>query len=184
MMTSTTTWAKKTKKKTKKLKELSLLERKEKNFKQRIKATSFVFFGQCVCVFSKSRWWSKPEGFVHRSVPTDEGAGGEEEGPEDGEAQADTTTGGVHTEHGQGGDQVEEQCARADWSSIKEGKKGDTESRRMKGSGRRVSITAVFVAYMWTTTQPSLLERKNTTCKDLADAILRHLLLPFSYCWV
>lgn len=130
MMTSTTTWAKKTKKKTKKLKELSLLERKEKNFKQKIKATSFGFFLVSVFVFSKSRWWYKPEGFVHRSVPTDEGAGGEEEGPEDGEAQADTTTGGVHTEHGQGGDQVEEQCARADWTSIKEGKK---ETQKAEG---------------------------------------------------
>lgn len=55
MMTSTTTWAKKTKKKTKKLKELSLLERKEKTFKQRIKATSFVFFLVSVFVFSPNQ---------------------------------------------------------------------------------------------------------------------------------
>lgn len=59
-----------------------------------------------------------PEGFVHGSVPTDEGAGGEEEPPKDGEAQAHAAR-GVHAEHGQGGDQVEEQRASADWTLTK-----------------------------------------------------------------
>lgn len=100
------------KKKAKKLKELSLLERREKQAREGqtfnpIHYWSVDFF-----------WWYPPEGFVHRSVPTDEGAGGEEEGPEDGEAQADTSW-GVHAEHGQGGDQVEEQRASADWTKNK-----------------------------------------------------------------
>lgn len=74
-------------------------------------------------IFIFLRWWYKPEGFVHRSVPADEGAGGEEEGPEDGEAQANATPGGVHTEHGHRGDQVEEQRASADWTSTEAGEK-------------------------------------------------------------
>lgn len=58
---------------------------------------------------------NRPEGFVHWSVPADKGAGGEEQRPEDGEAQADAS-GRVHAEHGQGGDEVEEQRASADWT--------------------------------------------------------------------
>lgn len=72
----------------------------------------------CVRVFFffhlKSRWLNKPEGFVHRAVPTDKGARSEEEGPEDGEAQADATGRGRDTEHGEGGDQVQEQRAGVD----------------------------------------------------------------------
>jgi len=60
--------------------------------------------------------WSRypPEGFVHRPVPTDKGAGGEEEGPQDRKTQAHAA-GRVHYEHGQRGDQVEEQGGRTDW---------------------------------------------------------------------
>lgn len=79
------TWAKKTKKKTKKLKELSLLEGKERSFNN-----PHILVG-CVSalLFISTQSGNKPEGFVHRPVPTDEGARSEEEGPEDGEAQAD-----------------------------------------------------------------------------------------------
>lgn len=77
---------------------------------------------------SSSRWLYTPEGFVHRSVPTDKRAGGEEEPPQDCEAQANTAR-GVHAEHGQGGDQVEEQRASADWTFTK------TEKRRQCTKG-------------------------------------------------
>lgn len=95
---------------------------------------------QLACLKTKkdfSSWWRyTPEGFVHRSVPADEGAGGEEERPEDGEAQAHAT-GGVHAEHGQGGDQVEEQRASADWilkkTFFKKDKKETQEYRRVSG---------------------------------------------------
>lgn len=56
----------------------------------------------------------EPEGFIHGAVPTHEGAGRKEDGPEDGEAQADAAAGGVHAEHGQGGDHVEEQRGSTD----------------------------------------------------------------------
>lgn len=54
-----------------------------------------------------------PEGFVHRPVPTDPGAGGEEEEPEDRQAKTHAFA-LVHTEVGQGGDQVKQQSAGRD----------------------------------------------------------------------
>lgn len=68
----------------------------------------------CHCFFSKLREQVKPEGFIHRTVPTNKGAGGKEDGPEDSKAQANTATRGVHTEHGQGGDHVEKQRGSTD----------------------------------------------------------------------
>jgi len=51
-----------------------------------------------------------PEGFVHRPVPTDEGAGGEEEKPKDGKTEANRCRNitGLATEHSQTGDEVKE----------------------------------------------------------------------------
>lgn len=54
-----------------------------------------------------------PEGFIHGSIPTEEGAGREEEGPENGEPKT-RTVGRIRTEHGQGRDQVEDKRERAD----------------------------------------------------------------------
>lgn len=64
--------------------------------------------------FPESRSQFKPEGFIHGTVPADKGAGGKEDGPEDGEAQANTATRGVHTEHSQGGHHVEKQRGSTD----------------------------------------------------------------------
>lgn len=89
-------------------------EKKNNFYKDKKKKTNLanVIFSQCV--FYKRRWWYEPKGFIHRSVPTDKGAGGEEDGPENGKAQANTTPGRVHAEHGQRGNEVEEQRATAD----------------------------------------------------------------------
>lgn len=65
-------------------------------------------------VFHSDPTRNGPEGLVHRPVPTDEGARSEEQRPEDGEAQADPAGRGVDAEHGEGGDQVQEQRARVD----------------------------------------------------------------------
>lgn len=46
-----------------------------------------------------------PKCFVHRSVPTDEGAGGEEDYPEDGKTKAHSIT-GIHKEHSHTGDEI------------------------------------------------------------------------------
>lgn len=62
---------------------------------------------------SKRLCWYVPEGFVHRPVPTDEGAGGEEEKPEDGKTKAHSII-GIHTEDSQTGDEVNEQSACCD----------------------------------------------------------------------
>lgn len=62
----------------------------------------------------------RPECFIHRPVPTDEGAGGEEQKPEDGEAKAYTVV-RVHTKHSEAGEQVEDQSAS--WTFIEEQKK-------------------------------------------------------------
>lgn len=92
--------------------------------------------------------WNKPEGFVHRPVPTDKGARGEEEGPEDGEAQADPAGRGLHAEHGEGGDQVQEQRASVDWNRKDCGRVKEPGWRRQRNSfsvsdpGSKVSVFA------------------------------------------
>ena len=87
--TNRTSWTKKMKKKTKKLNELSLLQR-EKNGKCR----------QRIRVVGAERGPSKsppchhphcpflPESLVHGAIPADEGAGSEEEDPEEREPKA------------------------------------------------------------------------------------------------
>lgn len=54
--------------------------------------------------------WYVPERFIHRPVPTDEGAGGEEQEPEDGKAKAYTVV-HLHTKQRKAGDEVEDQRA-------------------------------------------------------------------------
>lgn len=51
-----------------------------------------------------------PEGFVHRPVPTDKGAGGKKQNPENGQAQPHSII-GIHTEISQAGYEVNEQRA-------------------------------------------------------------------------
>lgn len=57
-----------------------------------------------------------PEGFVHRPIPTEEGAGGEEEKPKDGKTEANRCRSitGLPTEQSQTGDEVKEQSACCD----------------------------------------------------------------------
>lgn len=73
-----------------------------------------------------------PEGFVNGSIPTDEGTGGEEEGPEDGEAKARTSA-GVLTEVSQRGDQVEAKREGADYKPEEIGKKKKDTSDKQQG---------------------------------------------------
>lgn len=54
-----------------------------------------------------------PKGSIHRSVPTDEGARGEEQKPEDGQSQALTPT-SVYAKHSHAGEEVEQQSAGRD----------------------------------------------------------------------
>lgn len=73
-----------------------------------------------------------PEGFVNGSIPTDEGTGGEEEGPEDGEAKARTRA-GVLTEESQRGDQVEAKREGADYKPEETETTKDTSDKQQGG---------------------------------------------------
>lgn len=53
-----------------------------------------------------------PESLIHRAVPADEGAGGEEEEPEHGQPKAGPTA-GVHTEPGQAGQEIQDKSQSA-----------------------------------------------------------------------
>lgn len=101
MKTKKPTWAKKTKKKKKKLKELSLLQETEKKkvWLSSLPSSTFSDIITETNLISMRRQYT-PEGFVNWSIPTDEGTGGEEDEPEDGEAKA-RAVGGVLTEVGQ-----------------------------------------------------------------------------------
>lgn len=87
--TNRTSWTKKMKKKTKKLNELSLLQRERKGSvgkelgleKQNGTHPSPLPFHHPHSPFL-------PESLIHGAVPTDEGAGGEKEDPEDREPKA------------------------------------------------------------------------------------------------
>ncbi len=67
---------------------------------------------RCPTLRERSQWYV-PEGFVHRPVPTNKGAGGEEENPEYGKAETNSTI-GIRTEHSQTGDEIKEQSACCD----------------------------------------------------------------------
>lgn len=62
-----------------------------------------------------------PEGFVHRPVPTEEGAGGEEENPKDCKTEANRRRSitGLSAEQSQAGDEVKEQSACRDYKKRK-----------------------------------------------------------------
>lgn len=53
-----------------------------------------------------------PKSLIHGAVPADEGAGREEESPEDGQPEARTIV-GLHTEAGQAGEEIQEQSQSA-----------------------------------------------------------------------
>lgn len=80
--------------------------------KRQVTVTPLGSFGKCGP--TSGRRLVEPEGFVDGPVPANKGAGGEEEGPEDGQAQAHAAARGVGAEHGQGGQHVEEQRGSAD----------------------------------------------------------------------
>lgn len=69
------------------------------------------------CSWPKKQEWCIPESSIHRPVPTDEGAGGEEQKPEDGEAEAYTTV-HVHTKQSKARDEVKDQSSG--WTLMKE----------------------------------------------------------------
>lgn len=54
------------------------------------------------------------EGLIDRSVPAEEGAGTEEDEPEDGQTEANTL-GGLSDEEGEAGKNVEEQSHAVHW---------------------------------------------------------------------
>lgn len=126
------------------------------------KGSPWVCYLIVLFFFFKWRWQVKPEGFVNRAVPTHKGAGGEEEGPEDSEAQANTATRGVHAEHGQGGHHVEKQRGSTDWAQQKK-----------KVLLRRAVLQPLLLYYTHTHTLCNSLIHTN---KDSADVILRYLL--------
>lgn len=55
---------------------------------------------------------NSPESLVHGAVPADEGAGSEEDDPEDREPKAGAPV-GVHTEAGEAGEEVQEKSQSA-----------------------------------------------------------------------
>lgn len=53
-----------------------------------------------------------PESLIHGAVPADEGAGSEQEDPEDGQPEARAVV-ALHTEAGQAGEEIQEQSQSA-----------------------------------------------------------------------
>lgn len=64
---------------------------------------------------------SVPEGLVDGSVPADEGHGGEEDEPKDGQAKVNTIGSCVCCEVSQAGQQIEEEGGTVDWEKTQEG---------------------------------------------------------------
>lgn len=107
--TKNTSWTKKMKKKTKKLNELSLLQREKK---KSVGVLRLELEKQLRDPLQTPPGPHVPESLIHRAVPADEGAGGEEQEPEHGQPKAGPTA-GVHTEPGQAGEEIQDKSQGA-----------------------------------------------------------------------